>query len=102
MLKDFLSRADKLNWKIIDEQDITLNILPTLKFVFMYIERFFQPLLEFAKDKLRYKQPWLYYLNSNFREAFLHKANKEIVAIDPGKFAQEKKYMLFVLQKNDS
>lgn len=102
MLKDFLSQTSELNWKIIDEQNITLNILPTLKFVYMYVERFFRPLSEFTKDKLRYKQPWLYYLSGNLREAFLHKANKEIAAIDPEKFAQEKKYMLFVLQKNDS
>jgi cyclopropane fatty-acyl-phospholipid synthase-like methyltransferase len=101
MLNDFLLQTDKFNWKIIDELDITLNILPTLKFVYMYVERFFRPLSEFTKDKLRYKQPWLFYLSGNLREAFLNKANKEIAAIDPEKFAQEKKYMLFVLQKND-
>ena len=101
MLKDFLAQTDKHNWKIIYEQDITLNILPTLKFIYMYIERFFQPLSEFAIKKLKYKQPWLYYLSSDFREAVLNKANKEIAAIDPEKFVQEKKYMLFVLQKND-
>ncbi|MBT8350151.1 MAG: hypothetical protein KJO26_02810, partial [Deltaproteobacteria bacterium] len=101
MLKDFLSQTSEHNWKIIDQQDITQNILPTLKFVYMYVERFFRPLSEFTKDKLRYKQPWLYYLSGNLREVFLHKANKEIAAIDPEKFAQEKKYMLFVLHKND-
>jgi cyclopropane fatty-acyl-phospholipid synthase-like methyltransferase len=101
MLKDFLTQTDKHNWKIIYEQDITLNILPTLKFIYMYIERFFQPLSEFAIKKLKYKQPWLYYLSSDFREAVLNKANKEIAAIDPEKFVQEKKYILFVLQKND-
>jgi len=58
MLKDFHAQAEKHNWKIIYEQDITLNILPTLKFVYMYIERFLQPLSEFATDKLKYKQPW--------------------------------------------
>ena len=52
MLKDFISQTDKDNWKIIDQQDITLNILPTLRFVYMYVERFFQPLSEFAKDKV--------------------------------------------------
>lgn len=101
MLKDFHAQVDKHNWKIIYEQDITLNILPTLKFVYMYIERFLQPLSEFATDKLKYKQPWLYYLSSDFREAVFNKANKEIAAIDPEKYIQEKKYMFFVLQKND-
>ena len=101
MLKDFLAQTDKHNWKIIYEQDITLNILPTLKFIYMYIERFLQPLSEFAIKKLKYKQPWLYYLSNDFREAVLNKANKEIAAVDPEKFVQEKKYMLFVLQKND-
>lgn len=101
MLKDFHAQVDKHNWKIIYEQDITLNILPTLKFVYMYIERFLQPLSEFATDKLKYKQPWLYHLSSDFREAVFNKANKEIAAIDPEKYIQEKKYMFFVLQKND-
>ena len=101
MLKDFLAQTDKHNWKIVYERDITLNILPTLKFIYMHLERFLQPISEFAMDKLKYKQPWLYYLSSDFRETVLKKANKEIAAIDPEKFVQEKKYMLFVLQKND-
>jgi len=97
--KDFLSKIEKYNWKIVHKQDMTLNALPTLKFAITFIERFLNPLTFFINDKIQYKLPWLFYLTKELRESFSKKSKKELAALDPKKFLNEKKYMLYVLEK---
>jgi len=97
--QDFLNKIEQYNWKIIHEQDMTLNALPTLKFAITFIERFLNPLTFFINDKMQYKLPWLFYLTKELRERFSKKSKKELVALDPKKFLNEKKYMLYVLEK---
>lgn len=99
-LEDFLKSIEKHNWKIVHEQDITLNSLPTLKVVNMYYTRFLEPLALFAAEKIKFKQPWLYYLTQDFQGDIAKKAQKELAAVDPIKFVTEKKYMFYVLEKN--
>ena len=97
--EDFLNKIQKYNWKIIHEQDITLNALPTLKFAITFIERFLNPLVFFINDKIQYKLPWLFYLTKELRIKFSDKSKKELAALDPDKFIKEKKYMLYVLER---
>lgn len=99
LLEDFLKHVEGHNWNIVYEQDITANALPTLKFANMYLERFLNPVKHFAYEKLRYKKAWLYYLTGRLRESIEKKIVKEQASIDPNKFANEKKYILFVLEK---
>ncbi len=99
MMPDFHEYIKEHGWKIIFEQVITANILPTLRFIYMYIERFLNPLALFASEKLKHKLPGLYYLTNDVREHVYKKIDKETAAIDPSMFADEKKYMLYVLQK---
>lgn len=98
-LKDFNAKVKASGWKITYEQDITLNVLPTIKFLNMYAERFLQPIKHFAFEKLRFKKAWLYYLTENLRTGLNNKLNKELAAIDPDMFFKEKQYMLFVIEK---
>ena len=95
----FKEKVSNFGWDIVVEQDITLNVLPTLSFANMYLERFLLPLKYFAFEKLRYKKAWLFYLTTKLRESIEHKINKESAAISVDKFLNEKKYMLFVLEK---
>lgn len=100
MLEDFKAKVAAHNWSIVYEQDITLNVLPTLKYAYMYVERFLLPIKHFGLEKLRFKKAWLYYLTGRFRESIDKKILKEGASIDPQKFINEKKYILFVLEKN--
>jgi hypothetical protein len=99
LLAEFLDTAAAGKWNIITQLDITPNILPTLKLVNVYVDRFLLPLKHYGAEKLRYKKAWLYYLTQPFRESAEKKLTKELAAVDPVLFAEEKKYMLFVLEK---
>lgn len=98
-LEDFRNMLTKYHWQIVMEQDISMNILPTIKLVHMYAERFLLPLQHLAFEKLRYKKGWLYYLTKDESAKVIKKMNKEIAVVDPEKFLKERKYMFFVLEK---
>ena len=97
--EDFLNRIEQKGWKIVYEQDITKNALPTLKFAMVFINRFIKPLASFANAKLKNKKAWLFYLTDKLRESMSKKSNKELAALDPEKFIKEKKYILYVLER---
>jgi len=98
-LDSFYLKAKEFGWRITYNRDITLNILPTLAYVAMYVNRFLLPLKQFAYEKLRYKQPKLYYLSQRLR-AFIDRAMvKQVNVVDPIAFKSNRKYMLFVLEK---
>ena len=99
MHSDFLNSISKNGWKIVHENDMTLNSLPTLKFAITFIERFIKPLAFFSTEKLKYKQGWLFYLTQELRDSMSSKSKKELAALDPNKFIKEKKYMMYVLEK---
>lgn len=95
----FLGKIKEHGWTICYQRDITMHILPMLKLIYMYVDRFLIPLSHYAEEKLKYKKAWLYYLTGNLRKAISEKSRKEICAINPEVFLAEKKYMIFVLQK---
>ncbi len=99
LLEDFHEKVREYGWKIKYEKDITNNILPTNRFINMYAERFLIPIQHYAFEKLRYKKAWLYYLTKNIRTFITKKIDKELSAINPDKFINEKKYLFFVLEK---
>ena len=99
LLTDFKSKLAEYGWKIVYEQDITPNVLPTLSFVNMYVDRFLYPVKHFAYEKLRYKNAWLFSMTSDFQQSVDKKIAKEMASIDVQKFVNEKKYMLFTLEK---
>lgn len=100
LLADFKVKLAEYGWKIVYEQDITPNVLPTLGFINMYVDRFLYPLKHFAYEKLRYKNAWLFSMTSDFQESIDKKIDKEMASIDVQKFVNEKKYMLFTLVRD--
>jgi len=99
-LDSFYLKAKEFGWSIAYERNITLNILPTLAYVAMYANRFLLPLKQFAYEKLRYKQPKLYYLSQRLREFIDRAMAKEVNVVDPIAFKNSRKYMIFVLLKS--
>ena len=99
LLEDFLQKTKDFGWNIVYEKDITANVLPTMKFVDMYANRFLLPVTHYVFEKIRYKQPWIYYLIQDLKESVNKKIDKELASVNPEKFASEKKYILFVLER---
>lgn len=100
LLDGFLSQVTSRGWTIIHQRDITANVLPTLRLLDMYSERLLKPLTVYALEYLHNRQAWLWHLLGDMRNYCFRKLDKEIAAIDPRMFLEEKKYMLFVL-RND-
>ena len=98
-LDDFLEKVEEYRWETVFKQDITGNVMPTLKFINMYAERFLFPLKHFAFEKLRFKNPKLFFMTKSFRDSIDKKIHKEMASVDARKFENEKKYLLFVLEK---
>ena len=98
LLDAFRSRLKETGWRVEQEVDITANCLPTLKLIDVYVQRILLPGARFGEAKLRTKYPRAYYLTERLRGALLRKAEKELAAVDPDRFADENRYMLFVLR----
>lgn len=99
LLDDLHRKIAGYGFKLVVEEDITQNVLPTLKFAHMYVERLLLPVKHYAFEKLRYKRPKLYYMTKRFREQIDAKIIKETASLDPDMFCNEKRYMFFVLEK---
>lgn len=99
LLEDFLNKLQEYNWTIKYERDITVNVLPTVSFINMYVERLILPIKHFAFEKLRYKKPMLYYMTHKLRESIENKVEKERASIDVEMFRNEHKYLFFVVEK---
>ncbi|MEI7492144.1 MAG: hypothetical protein WCK92_12150 [Bacteroidota bacterium] len=97
--ENFEKLAGEHGWKIIYQEDITRNVLPTLKFVNMYITRIVNPLLFYLENKLLVKMAWLHHLTHEIRESLNKKLRKEFSKIDTTAFLAEKKYLILVLTK---
>jgi MPBQ/MSBQ methyltransferase len=99
LLEDFRRMVTESGWTIRLEEDITPHVIPTIRLASLYAERFFIPLMEFGFEKFRVKNPWLYYMVSDIRAKAMAKTEREMAAIDPVKFLEEKKYMFFILER---
>lgn len=98
-LHEFKAIAEKYNWNTVYEQDVTPNILPTLKFVDMYVKRFLDPVKHYAYEKLRFKKPKLYFMTEGLRGSIDQKIEKETKLISPEWFLNNREYRLIVLEK---
>ncbi len=97
--EEFEKLAAEHGWKIIYQEDITLNVLPTLKFANMYVTRIVTPLLFYLESKLLIKLAWLHHLTNDIREKLSLKMNREFSKLHSGTFIKEKKYMILVLAR---
>lgn len=99
-LEAFYQKIKGCNWNIVQERDITLNILPSLAFINMYVNRFLIPAKHFAYEKFRFKSPKLFYLSERLRKSVDKKFEKETKTVNPEEFMKGRKYIFFVLEKN--
>lgn len=101
LIEDFREAVSVHQWRILHEEDMTEKVIPTARWLYLYAERFLLPYKEYAFDKLKYKKPWWYFMATESLQKIDKKINKELSAVDPDLFLKEKKYLLFVMEKND-
>lgn len=94
----FVEQITRAGWKITYEQDITLNVLPTISYVYMWGNDILKPVKDFAFEKLQKKQPGVHYILEDVLETIKSKLNKNLDVVDPATFAANKKYVLMVLE----
>jgi len=98
-LEDFEEIANEHGWNIIYREDITMNVLPTLKFANMYVTRIVNPILYYLESKLLVKLAWLHHLTHEIRDKLSKKLTREFSKLDTRIFLSEKKYLILVLTK---
>ncbi len=97
---EFLSRINgQKEFAVVENRDITPNVLPTLACAEHFGNAIGVPLMEFVEEKLRVKRPRLHYLLRDVI-AHLHSSmDSAMSTVSPAKFQDTKEYRLLVLQK---
>jgi cyclopropane fatty-acyl-phospholipid synthase-like methyltransferase len=98
-LSTFLDKTKASGWNLVYERNVTPNILPTLKYAQMCVDRFFMPIKQFTFEKLKIKKPKLFFLSERLRASIDQKIEKETKTINPEVFLKDRKYVLLVLEK---
>jgi len=93
----FRRAVDRAGWYIAYERDITPNVLPTLRCLYMSGLRFGLPAFQFAVDKLRRKQPGIHYMLAEVMEELHAVLVDNLEIVNPNTFAEQSKYVLMVM-----
>ncbi|MBI3880615.1 MAG: methyltransferase domain-containing protein [Verrucomicrobia bacterium] len=96
---DFTAALAQRGWKIISQQDITANVLPTIAFVHMCGNRFGMPVAQFVTERLERKQPALHFLAQDVLGELRTQLQEHLDVVDPAIFAREKKYLTLVMER---
>lgn len=96
---NFLDLIDEMGWEILSQQNITKNVLPFLAFTHMFSKRLFLSMVDFFADDLQKKKPKMHYLLEDSIGSLKQEIKKKLRYIDPEIFAQERKYMMLVINK---
>ncbi len=97
----FCDRVQAHGMRIVSREDITENVLPTLKFASLMAQRFVYPAYRFLLAKIRRKAPVLHYIFEEFFESVDAKLQRNLKTIDPEHFFSNKRYLLLVIEKAD-
>jgi cyclopropane fatty-acyl-phospholipid synthase-like methyltransferase len=95
----FLEAIEKSSWTITYQRDITKNILPTLRYVNMFGERFIIPLGNYLLKKYEIKQPGLFFLTKDIVDEIPSKLDYWTEIVNPERYTLEKKYMFLVIER---
>ncbi|MBV9217633.1 MAG: class I SAM-dependent methyltransferase, partial [Acidobacteria bacterium] len=97
---NFVTGLKEEGWHITEQWDHTENVLPLLRYVHMLGNDVFRPLLDYAFDKLKEKQPGVHYLLEEAIDRLNSKGEKMLDVINPASFAARKKYVLMAIERS--
>lgn len=95
----FTHHLDEGGFRIVYQEDITPNILPTIAYVHHWATQIGLPVKEFLTGKMKVKAPGFYYVLEEALPLIDEKLNKNIKTVDPAIFAENKKYILMVIER---
>ena len=95
----FVEQLNAHGWRVTYEQDITANVLPTLRYIHMWATRFGQPLLTYGIRRMERKQPGLHHLLNTVLADIEGAIDDNIALIDPDQFSANKRYMLLKIER---
>ena len=96
---DFEQRVLESGWRFVCREDHTPNVMPTLRFLHMWSKGIALPVVRFAFENFKRKQPAAYYVLEEVIEAMKKKIDKNLDLIDPEIFAAYTKYVLLVMER---
>ena len=96
---DFHARLSDQGWRIVHEQDITANVLPTLRCLHMWGAQFGLPVLDYALAKFGRRHPGWHYLLEGGAGRIRQDLSAHLEMINPEKFIREKLYALMVMER---
>lgn len=99
MWDEFCGKLRESGMRIVYREDITENVLPTLKFASLLLQRFVQPAFNFAQAKVHRKAPLLHYILENLFERLNFKLQRSRRTVDSVDFLRSKRYLLLVIEK---
>ena len=101
-LSAFLEEAQKNNFQIVKEEDITEAILPTLDTAKIFTEKYILPTIDIVREKFLERRPFIFKLLKWFFRKNIAKAQENIILIDSAEFRKNKKYMFFIFKRKTS
>jgi len=96
---DFERRMVRSDWRFVCQRDHTPNVVPTLRFVYMWGNDIARPGVRFAFRKLQRKHPRAYYILEEVIEAINGRLDQNLDLVNPDAFVAHNKYMLLAMEK---
>jgi MPBQ/MSBQ methyltransferase len=98
-LNAFLEEAQKNNFQIVKEQDLTEAILPTLDTAKIFTEKYVLPTIDIAQEKFLERSPFIFKTLRWFFRKNIAKAQENMILIDSVEFSKNKKYMFYIFKR---
>lgn len=98
----FVKSLNDHGFELKQQTDITPNILPTIAYVHHWGTEILIPILEFGIEKLKVKAPGVHFAFNELWPLILEKSNKMMAIGEPKQFANDKKYVLMVIERKQS
>ncbi len=101
-LKEYLKKAISAGFKIVNSEDITSRISPTLDFRKEFYKDYLMPTLKIIAFSIKVNIPYLYTLGNFFLGKIIRRmvnhGLEEPEAVDSKLFAKHRKYMIYLIQ----
>jgi len=101
-LSAFLEEANKNNYDLVKEVDITEAILPTLDTAKIFTQKYILPTIDIVQEKFQEKRPFIFKTLKWFFRKNIAKAQDNMILIDSAEFRRNKKYLFFIFKRRTS
>lgn len=90
---------ERQRFRVVQKEDVTAHLLPTIVFAHHLATRIGLPLKDFALTKLRSKAPGVHYAIEDALPTVERKLQRNLESVDPASFAANKRYLRLVIER---